>query len=72
VTFDPKLASSKELVAAIKQVGFDAVVVDAPTTSRSEAPNRLDQDELPDDLRALLAQANEANKAVLMQFTGPD
>jgi len=73
VTFDAKLAKAADFVAEIKKIGFDAVVVDPPTTDAAGAheATTLDVEQLPDDLRTLLTQANKANKMVLLQFTGP-
>ena len=73
MTFDAKLATAADLVAEIKKVGFEAVVVDAPAPEAADhAAASLDVAQLPDDLRLLLRQAGEANKTVLLQFTGPD
>ena len=70
ITFDGAVIAREDMIASIKAVGFEAVVVPKPEAPTATLAS-VDTSVLPDDLRQLLAKARTDNKLVLLRFTGP-
>jgi copper chaperone CopZ len=70
ITFDPELVSVPDFLRTIRKLDYEPLLVDAPAESAVVA-ERIAPDSLPDDLRALFAQAKAQNKLLLVEFSGP-
>ncbi len=72
VAFDPALVSVDGFLGAIRDLGYEPEVVDAPA-ERTVVADRIDLDgaTLPEDLRALFVEAEAEDKPVLVEFSGP-
>jgi len=70
VTFDPDLVSVDDFLRTIRDLDYEPELVEAPT-EQTVLAERIDTASLPEDLRALFAEAKAEDKPVLVEFSGP-
>jgi len=72
VRFATDRLTSNDLLAAIRELGFEPEIVTAAAREQDAAATHIDTGALPDDLQQLLADARTREQLLLLQFTGPD
>lgn len=72
VTHDPKVVAIEAMLEAVEKLGYTPAVVAANAGGDAQEIAAVDLSRLPEDLRTLFQRAGEAQKLVLLRFTGPD
>jgi len=71
VTYDPQRVGAEALLDVIRELGYAAMVVDRRPEAPGRGTTRVDVAALSGELGQLFAQARDANKPVLLRFSGP-
>lgn len=73
VTFDPGRTSVEDMLRAIRAIDFEPTVVARPGAGADAGTGltRVDVAKLPADLSAMFARAADAERRVLLHFSGP-
>jgi len=71
VTYDPGRLAVSELLDAIRKLEYEPDVVATRPEASSRGVTKVDVSSLPAELGKLFAAARDANKPVLLQFSGP-
>ncbi len=72
VTHDPELIAVETMLEAVRKVGYTPEVAAANVgVGETHTFAAVDVSRLPEPLRALFQRAGQAEKLVLLRFTGP-
>jgi len=71
VRYRPEMIGPFELLAAVRELGYEPLLVERPGTARAALPTRVDVDALPPGLRSVFAEANRAGRPLLLAFSSP-
>lgn len=71
VTYDPALVEVDALLNGIRKLEYEPVVVESRSEASTKGVANVEVSQLPAELGKLFAAARDANKPVLLQFSGP-
>lgn len=71
VTYDAQRVTVNAMLDVIRRLEYEPVVVERTSNAPSNAPTRVGIAALPAALVRLFAEARDADKPVLLRFSGP-